>query len=818
MKKLKLKIRKGYAGGGPVSPEQLANMTPQQLQQYDALLSDEDKLKYLKQIYGGDEQSNGIAKGNPSALPYAAAGEIGSSIISNVNVKPENKNALIFREGTEDALKWGAKGAAIGANPALLAATQGLSLPIGAAAGFIGGAIKGGLDGKKEYNSNMDAKRLSDQKNVANAEKGIGVNVYSEGGPIKAAGAKSKTGKKLGEYETASRYADERKYARGTSHILIYGDLYDDPAPKPAKTPAKKAVQAKAAGGEVQGPGTAKSDSIYANVPAGSFIIPAENAKIAEQLRARYLTKEKGKANLSSGNTPVKLSNGEHMFSPKEWAILESKGVDLDALAPNQHTGTGKKEGGEVEGDGGDDPKRLSYKTKPKAEPEKLNVDLIALYGDPDEVKKKFQDLQNQYNSEKDAEKKKAIWAQIQELQPSYDYWYTHSKEADAARAAKTQKLFSENFEAKEPGAPEEQKKETTAPAPKAGSGTSGSNTGKSSGTTSSGVYDASKDTELQRLKKEYPSIYGDTSEKIETEKKTTATGTKAVDTTAQHIADLRKKYDELALAGKAESDEAKAIRDELHSFGASTSEKGINPYAQPNPESVASKNAAYTDPVTGKTEVYSENPETGAVETPTGTQKPMASKILDALGGPAGLAALAQTGIGLAQTQKNKRPIDKVSSEFQTQYNDAVNRSKYGFTEGEKSAAKDQIEMNRRGMVYGIQNYAAGNAGTAAANSRMAARDANAAYVGLAAEDARLKESKAENADQMAARMQEAKRRIFEDDLNAYDQNQQAGAALISAGLGNFFGNQVYRDTQNRMDERDKKYGGISFTLPTAP
>lgn len=93
----------------------------------------------------------------------------------------------------------------------------------------------------------------------------------------------------------------------------------------------------KAEGGVVSGKGTAKSDSINAKVEAGSFIVPAENAPIAKELAAKVLRKVPSKkANLNQkGQTDVRLSDGEYLFSPSEKEELIANGIDLEALAPN---------------------------------------------------------------------------------------------------------------------------------------------------------------------------------------------------------------------------------------------------------------------------------------------------------------------------------------------------------------------------------------------------------------------------------------------------------------------------------------------------
>lgn len=91
-----------------------------------------------------------------------------------------------------------------------------------------------------------------------------------------------------------------------------------------------------AKGGEVVGKGTSKSDSIKAKVKEDSFVVPAENAPLAEMLRYKHLRNKGGDASLQQkGGENVRLSNGEHLFTPEEVLALRKKGVDLSKLAPN---------------------------------------------------------------------------------------------------------------------------------------------------------------------------------------------------------------------------------------------------------------------------------------------------------------------------------------------------------------------------------------------------------------------------------------------------------------------------------------------------
>lgn len=104
-------------------------------------------------------------------------------------------------------------------------------------------------------------------------------------------------------------------------------------------------------GGDIKGKGTAKSDSIMAEVKEGSFVVPAENAELAKGIRKLYLKAPNKKANLKQEEgEAVKLSNGEHLFTPEENEYLESIGIELETLAPNAEEGNEKVNGGLVKG------------------------------------------------------------------------------------------------------------------------------------------------------------------------------------------------------------------------------------------------------------------------------------------------------------------------------------------------------------------------------------------------------------------------------------------------------------------------------------
>jgi hypothetical protein len=102
----------------------------------------------------------------------------------------------------------------------------------------------------------------------------------------------------------------------------------------------KKVKQMYSEGGEIEGKGGPKDDKIEAKVKEGSFVVPAENAELAKGIRKLYLKAPIKKANLKQEEgEEVKLSNGEHLFTPEENEYLESIGINLEDLAPNAEHG-----------------------------------------------------------------------------------------------------------------------------------------------------------------------------------------------------------------------------------------------------------------------------------------------------------------------------------------------------------------------------------------------------------------------------------------------------------------------------------------------
>ena len=94
------------------------------------------------------------------------------------------------------------------------------------------------------------------------------------------------------------------------------------------------AAQYLAKGGKVVGPGGPKDDKVKAKLKKGSFVVPAENAKVAEVLRKSILGDDTKTTDATKSGVNVMLSNGEHLFTPSEVKKITAAGINLDALAP----------------------------------------------------------------------------------------------------------------------------------------------------------------------------------------------------------------------------------------------------------------------------------------------------------------------------------------------------------------------------------------------------------------------------------------------------------------------------------------------------
>ncbi len=160
-------------------------------------------------------------------------------------------------------------------------------------------------------------------------------------------------------------------------------------------------------------------------------------------------------------------------------------------------------------------------------------------------------------------------------------------------------------------------------------------------------------------------------------------------------------------------------------------------------------------------------------------------------------LLGVGQTVAGAGVLLKDgKRPVDTLSPEYNNMVNRGQTDATYGFDPATKSAYTHDIEAARINNVGLAAQTAGGDASVANANARVATNDYAKQMLGLASEDTRTKIAKQRYADALIADKAEKQRRLFEDKLNAFNINQQAGAGMLGAGI---------ESIQN--NERNKRY-----------
>jgi hypothetical protein len=212
------------------------------------------------------------------------------------------------------------------------------------------GLAKGGEVPGMVYNNNLSKNDISFQnwysKNTLEGQKGIPYSDnldydYYSFYKSKVAGDVKNHFPDTYKRSNHETFSDESSYAGNGSKGHWEGDNF-------IKTKKQGAVK----GGTIKGDGTGTSDSINAQVKENSFVVPAKNNKVAKTLREMMLGDDPNTmAKVKQGMGPkVKLSNGEHLFTPAERAKLEAKGVNLYDLAP-------EAEGRSMMAKGGDPPK-----------------------------------------------------------------------------------------------------------------------------------------------------------------------------------------------------------------------------------------------------------------------------------------------------------------------------------------------------------------------------------------------------------------------------------------------------------------------------
>lgn len=183
-----------------------------------------------------------------------------------------------------------------------------------------------------------------------------------------------------------------------------------------------------------------------------------------------------------------------------------------------------------------------------------------------------------------------------------------------------------------------------------------------------------------------------------------------------------------------------------------------------------------------------------------------------DAVG--VGLAGL-QAGYGLQQLLKDKRPIGQIDPAYNRATEQALAQSKYGYSPEQAAMLNNQITQGRVAQVAGINAIAGGNAAVGLNNSRAAINSEVANRLKMASEDERLRMQKTQYANQLVGQRAGMSRQLFQDKMNQFQQNQEAGAGLLGQGLSNLVSASRYSQEKQAQDQINKTMYGYLNNIP---
>lgn len=594
-------------------------------------------------------------------------------------------------------------------------------------------------------------------------------------------------------------------------------------------------------GGEIKGPGGPKEDKVEGKVRAGSFIVPAENEEVAKGIRKLYLKAPIKKANLKQEEgEEVKLSNGEHLFTPEENEYLESIGIDLEDLAPNAEHGeeemakgglTAKKArmilsdkkvhgkplteqqrkffgaiasgasikmacGGEVKGyaEGGEivDPtkelakieaeRKAVEKQKGKVEADRIaNEKKLALQNI---IEKRLLDRQsNIKNWEKKYNDSKA---KLDALNKSYE---DMTKGFDAmGNATKKDRLL----------------------------GVSGTKDAeyqrKSKEDLLKKIQEADK--EFKTAKQTYDYVKNDNNytptgaSKIEVAKKmnlkapTVPKGVKKED-----VVTKSEPVNKTTIPASINKQSSPKLKTEPFTVNANPDEEVIVPGGNLSPNERAIANADAEKATVQAASLNKSLPQNVVDNgTPVNRRRGIADVIANV--DPTSFVGIGQAALGVNMLKDEKRPVDKAV--IDPTYNAAVNRSiqdaKFGLTPEQKFMATQDIQ-NALNDAKTVGLNTSGGSGVQAFNTNRAAiNDAWRNKLGLKQADLEARMNKQKYADAMAADraniLSANRRQAFNDAMATFQQKQQAGSELVGAGLQNIIG--AYRFNKEMQNNRN--------------
>lgn len=749
-----------------------------------------------------------------SGLWSMAGNAAGTAVQSAIDKKKGGES--ISGDVAGNALRDAGTGAQIGANPELAAATGGLSVPAGAAIGLVEGGVRGFITGKKNrlqrtslgaQSAEQDA--INNQKNGINQtysssdqnandyKSKFGIQGFANGGGIAsivksgkpflvtsyANGGNVSKEKKLDNIQRSKDYGGltEKEYYEKYPNENAYkkeqvrNKIVNKESPYYAQSYANGG---KVKGGTIEGPGTGKSDSIQAKVKEGSFVVPAENRGLALILREQYLNKNpKEKANLNQkGGEPVMLSNGETLFTPQETKELYKNGINPHALAPNADASTAATGDGQENGTG------LWHLANGGLTPEKARLILHEGIANGH----KISDKQRRFFGWKSSQGN-AMGGEIEKVNGyaggggigGYAY----------GGPVKGEKIGDATYD--------------------------GQKWIDSDGNTLSQDY-INKTKQAENIKQQ-----GYDQQRVKTFQRQ-YDYIKNDPSRAKEASDLKNQIDKINGVNTQLPSKSGQQLNNIYKGTKPTSglaslvnkitpdpimSRNINPDLTPelqNPNGLASLLTPNNqDKSTYLQKQYGIDPKV-ADQTVNPTKTTRNNNSDNQYGIESALAGL-QTAGGLSYLLNSKRPIDQVDPTFQNQVNQSIKNASYGYTPEQKALLNNQGIENRNSELANVRNLSGGNAGEALLNSRAVFNDYNQNKLKQASDDEMLRMQKQNSANNLSMAHQDKLRQLFQDRMNQFGQQQNAGASLLGAGIQNLIGAGRYNQAKQAQDQINK-------------
>jgi len=684
---------------------------------------------------------------------------------------------------------------------------------IGSVAGPIGGAIGAGAGLLVGLGTGLIDKYITNKKIAkANAKaKAELIDSYSKSlvdAKLASSDSYSLNQSKLNGTSLADLISDQQltDMAKAKTGMMAKGGVKIDDI----KNPKGRAIvngmkDGGSKGGEVVGPGGPKEDKVAANIPDGSFVVPAENAHMAKAIRSLVLgdTPTK-KAAVKSGKTNVKLSDGEHVFTPKEVKLITAKGIDLNALAPNADTmldnglqkladgGTKKAKKKDIEDQMKSDYSKLSiagFEQKYGVTIEEFKKDSTSaankavkkMEESPKSAKtqslktaQKNPQLIEDYLNETDQTKARSLLNKIKVLYPDkVNALSSHltkivsvnekNKSVDQTQAKNNQyNDFDQKFKKKVDdynALYEKAKNNPDKYSPELLQSLKNnadnykkyyknfknqSVTGKNENELSDNrlkIVDYFKKNHFQDYNYKTEPSSVSTAQTVVSSKTAVPAGNPNIPTVT-----LDANGNAIIAPSAPKTATGTGTGKRLPKKGAPAAKRETVEPIKQIPATFVTDNARIDKELAAMTPTAS---TASTTTTPPKTESKAGTfaKIADALGGPAGLASLGQVAIGLIHSEATERPLDHVSPELMLAYKDAIatktelaNEADYGLSDKVKVSAKNEIEANRLQAMNDIVAVTSGQG--ANASLRQLAQDKNKAIVGLdiADADAKLK------------------------------------------------------------------------------